>query len=655
MHELVRSTLSSLRSALTKHPTPEDAASIVNGTSVGAFVTALNAVVYSIGAFEKDGIPFLSVWLPVIFLLCVALARMSQKAASRTITRVSRKGARKLVQTSVALALPWAALSVYVIGFHGSGEPMIVLLVCSGMLSGGAFMLYRAFVATVSYMVTILIAVVLSFQFGDWENAWSVTVYTTVYSGFLAYFAYSAGETARQRDDSVRALSTAVENLKEARDENYHLANIDDTTNLLNRKAFNERLRDMVAQQQETGRPFSVLLMDLDRFKNVNDLFGHGVGDELLAEVARRLRKSLPENDTVGRLGGDEFGMILTDVFQEHAIATIANRLLATLNQPAHLAGRHLHPGASIGAVICPDDAAAPVELMMKADLALNRAKETGRGQCVKFDDHLRQQVIANDKIEAGLRAALESNLIYVQYQPQISLTDGRLIGAEALVRWKTEEGYKIPPERFLSIAAERGLLPTLSRYIAEAVANDILTWRASGLAPGKVALNIHPDDIKSPELLMETIDMFEARGITGRDLALEITEGCLIGRGTDAVTMILDGLADRGYDLSLDDFGTGHASLAHLKKIPVAEIKIDRSFISGIAVRRDDRAIVAAIAEIARGMGIRSVAEGVEDKAQREILRDLGVDVGQGYLWSRPVGAERFAAYLCRRKRRSG
>ncbi|WP_223639851.1 putative bifunctional diguanylate cyclase/phosphodiesterase [Rhodobacter sp. TJ_12] len=629
--------------------------SVVSGTAFGAFITGLNALIYFIGAFDEGDVYFLGPWLGAVFLLCVGLSWMSQRANGRLITKVSKRAARRLILTSVLLALPWAALPIHVFALHGSGEPMLVMVVCTGMLAGGVLMLHRALTAAVSYMATIFLAVTGSVLWGGWEEALPITAYCFLYGMFLAYFAVSAGETARQRDDSVNALSQAVDGLRRARDENYLLANIDDTTGLLNRKAFNTRLAEAVARQAAEGGHFSVLLMDLDRFKNVNDLFGHSVGDELLAEIARRLRANLHEGDVIGRIGGDEFSIILVDAATEDEIRAVAGRLLEALNVPARLAGRQVHPGASIGAVICPDDAADPVELFLKADLALNRAKESGRGQCVKFDSQLREQVINDDRIEAGLRDALKGNLLYVQYQPKISLRDGTLMGAEALVRWTLPDGQKVSPEWFLSIAAERGMLPALSRHIAEAVAEHITGWRAQGLDPGKIALNIHPDDIKSPELLMETIQMFESHGIRGDALLLEITEGCLIGRGTDMVSRLLDAIADRGYELSLDDFGTGHAALAHLKKIPVAEIKIDRSFVSGLEYRRDDRAIVAAIIEIARGMGIRSVAEGVETEAQCAILRDLGVDCGQGYLWSRPISAESFAAFLADQQRKTG
>ncbi|MCE6967290.1 putative bifunctional diguanylate cyclase/phosphodiesterase [Cereibacter sphaeroides] len=641
---LARSVLALIHRGITLHPSPEDAASVIKGTRVGVLVTALNALVYAVAAAGSGNSAFIALWLAVIFALSVTLVRMSAKASRRQITRVSSKGARRLVLTSVLLAAPWAALPLHVVAFHGAGDAMIVLLVCTGMLSGGAFMLHRAFVAAIGYMLTILIAIIFSFQFGDWDMAWPVTTYGILYGGYLAYFAYTAGETARQRDASVAALSEAVAGLQEARDENHRLATLDFLTGLPNRKAFSDELQAAAIRQKERGEPFTLLLVDLDRFKNVNDLYGHGVGDELLAEMARRLRQSLEREDVIGRIGGDEFAVILMGVSDTDVIRARIGRILKELNRPAPLAGRIIHAGASIGAVICPDDGLDPTDLLLKGDLALNRAKEAGRGRWMQFGAHLQRRAIEDDSIEEGLRTALAARSLHVLYQPQIALADGLLIGAEALVRWPPGTGLAPSPERFLAVASERGLLPALSRQIAEMVAGDIETWRRQGLSPVKIALNLHPDDLKSPELLIETIDMFEARDITGRHLTMEITEDCLVGRGKDGAATVLDVLVERGYDLSFDDFGTGQASLSHLRKVPVREIKIDRSFVWGLTDQREDRAIVAAIAEIARGMGLRSVAEGVETDVQRRILTDLGIDAAQGFLWSRPISAARLA-----------
>ncbi len=215
------------------------------------------------------------------------------------------------------------------------------------------------------------------------------------------------------------------------------------------------------------------------------------------------------------------------------------------------------------------------------------------------------------------------------------------------MVRWQHPKLGNVAPTEFLNIASERGLIPRLSRYIFDQVGRDISQWQSENISYGQIALNIHPVDLKSPNLLLASIDRLERKGLTPRDMMFEVTEGCFVGRGSDAAFVLLEKLAGRGYCISLDDFGTGHASLSHLRRLPVKELKIDRSFISDLEEQGDDHAIVAATAEIARGMGIRCVAEGVEAQAQRDILKKMGIKIGQGYLWSPPLPAPDFARFV--------
>jgi len=247
------------------------------------------------------------------------------------------------------------------------------------------------------------------------------------------------------------------------------------------------------------------------------------------------------------------------------------------------------------------------------------------------------------EKIAADLRFALEHDHIKVHYQPKISLADGQILGAEALVRWNHPTLGEIPPERFLEVAAERGLMPDLGDRITDIVAGDIAQWRKVGISPGPVAINIHAVDLKSPQNLIERLDGLSRHGVSRSDVVLEITEGCFVGRGTDHASMLIDTLHELGFELSLDDFGTGHAALSHLKSLPVSEVKIDRSFVMGLGVNRHDSAIVTAIVALAQGLGLRIVAEGVETEEHRKRLLEMGVVIGQGYLWSHALGADAF------------
>ncbi len=647
----MRIPASQIRAALRAPPSPEDVASVTESTGVGVLITAINALVYTLSVGWSDNIGFHLAWLVSTLLLCLFMYFRSRRVMGHKLRRVSRRTARKLVAFSALLALPWAILAFHVLGFGNGEHEVTVLMICAGMVAGGTFMLHRVLAAALAFNWVILGALIVASQIQDvhvhGDHIWSTTVYAAVYGLFLTEVAFRTGQTARERDASLTALSTAVARLESAQAQNHRLAHMDLVTGLPNRKSFSDRLAEMAARHRETGQGFALLLLDLDRFKNVNDVFGHAIGDELLLLVAERLSKFFGGDDNVGRLGGDEFAVVLDNSAGAGRVRAVAAELIAFLNVPADLAGRQIHPGTSIGAALCPEHSVEPSALMLDADLALQGAKRSRRGTCVVFDERLRSDVIFRDTLEEGLRRAFDLDQTHIVYQPKLSLATGDVIGAEALLRWRHPELGPIPPERFLEVASERGLLPTLSRIVADAVASDILAWRRAGLDFGKVAINIHPDDLKSPELLMENIAALEARGVTNRDLMLEITEGCFIGRGTDAAELVLDGLADRGFELSLDDFGTGHASFSHLKKLPVSEIKIDRSFVAGITDNRDDRSIVAAIAEIARGMGIRSVAEGVERPEQRAILEEMGVDIGQGFLWAPPLEARAFSDFL--------
>ena len=636
-----------LLDVLTSPPSPEDISSVLATSGAGIAVTLINAIVYALSGDIQSSFGFMSIWLVSTLTLCSLLYFRSFRASGQVVTRVSRRAARRLNLFAVVLALPWASLAIFQIGYGTEGNHFLAYLVCAGMSAGGTFMLYRTLAASVSYYATILIAVVIaSFVRGGFE-AIPVLVFSLIYGGSLTYFAFEAGETARQRDASVDALSTAVQDLQNAQEENYRLAFVDTVTGLPNRKAFIASLEEATKKYHDISQPFALLMFDLDRFKNVNDMFGHTVGDELLNLVGERLRSVVRPSEFVARLGGDEFAVILPNVAEVDAIKEFATRLNNKLKEPAMLAGRTIFTAASIGVAKCPEHGTTTGKLMLNADLALNKVKETGRGRCVVFNGWLRDNILQNDWIEMALRQALTEKAVTIAYQPKICLTSGRLVGAEALVRWVHPDSGPISPEVFLNVAAERGLLPTLSRYIANHVQSDILAWRDEGIAYPKIAINIHPIDFRSPEFFKDTIAELGRNGITAKDIQLEITEGCFIGRGTDGTLFLLDELVEKGFELSLDDFGTGHASLSHLKKLPVAEIKIDRSFVMGIADSQKDKSIVAATAEIARGMGIRSVAEGVEDTTQMDILIGLGIDVGQGYLWSKPLAAEDFAAYV--------
>lgn len=643
----MRQFFKTFKTTLTSIPNPTDVKSVINNTGAGVAVTAINASVFVVSSLDQISL-FILAWWSLTVLLCALTWMKSHVAARKKVTRVTQRAATRLIVSSSFLAIPWAALTIYIIGFDGAGDQLAVLLACAGMSAGGTFMLHRTLLAALVYNGTILASVVFSVHFGGISEAWMITVYALVYWGFLGYFAFDVGQTARERDTSVIALSESVKELEEAEQINYQLANIDTVTGLPNRKAFREQLIDQVQQAGSENREFTVLLLDLDHFKNINDLFGHTVGDELLSVIGQRLKYFAQSKDFVARLGGDEFAVVLWGK-SVNDCEPIAEKVINLLTEPTRIVGQHIHPSVSIGAASFPIHAIEPNNLLRNADLALHRAKDQGRGAYVVFDNSLRSRIVESDRIERGLRNALNSKLIKMAYQPKISLKDAKVIGAEALVRWHDPELGNVSPDLFLPIAAERGLLPKLSREIVEQVAKDVVFFRENNAEIGKIAINIHPIELKFPQILMENVQLLSSYGVDAEDLVLEVTEGCFVGRGTETAPKVLAALTDKGYELSLDDFGTGHASLSHLRKLPVAEIKIDRTFVTGICSNSHDRSIVSAIAEIARGMGIRSVAEGVELEEQYEAIAECGVNLGQGYLWSRPLFAKDYVSLIQR------
>lgn len=627
-------------------PTPQDVQSVLISTRAGVIITVLNALVYVTSHSIEHHAEIIATWFVSTLALCAVIFVRSTQALNRAVTHVSPRAARRIILFAVLIALPWATLAFFEIGYGGEDERFLAFLVTAGMAAGGTFMLYRALAAALAFFVTIQFAIVSASFICCGYEAIPVSVYSVIYFASLMFFSYGAGQMARQRDTTLEALSSANADLETAHNKNRELAYQDDVTGLPNRKSFMQELELRAELASNGGKPFTILMFDLDRFKNINDMFGHSIGDDLLSYVGVRLKNELRKGDMVARLGGDEFAIVLDGIVDPGRITGIVAQLCSQLKAPVTLAGRLVHTGASFGAATCPDHGKTAEQLLLNADLALNQVKETERGKCLIFDSELRNKILEKDWLEQELRRALREKEITVAYQPQMCLVNGRMAGAEALVRWSHPERGPISPETFLNIAADRGLMPTVSRYIADTIKDDILTWRAQGLVTPRVALNIHPMDFRNPGVLFDTISRLTDAGITPNDIMLEITEGCFLGRGTDAALFLLDELADRGFELSLDDFGTGHASISHLKKLPVSEIKIDRSFVMGIADDPKDRSIVSATAEIARGMGIRSVAEGVEDETQKAILIDLGIDVGQGYFWAKALPRDDFAAF---------
>lgn len=636
---------------LTRRPSPEDVQSVVQFSPGAATVTAINALIFAAGSQANSGSNFTLVWTCVTLAVCAFIMLRAKNASVRQVEHVSRRGARRVVIFSIALALPWGILALAVLGSGSPDDQLLVLMVCAGMSAGGAFILHRTLLAATAFYVTILGSVLIACAIHSPLKMLPIAIYTILYGLFLMGFAYMTGVMARQRDRSVGQLSTSVADLKEAHSEISSLAFFDPLTGLPNRTSLDRRLHEMLSDAAETRGKVGIFLLDLDRFRLINDGIGHAAGDDVLQHVAIRLSETLRDGGLIARLWADEFAFLVSGIDGPADMAKIAARVIEAVSEPTQISGRSVYLGASIGASLFPDHGKTEASLLRAADIALHRSKETGRGRFTLYRNEMSDRVAAADRMERDLHAALSDGQISVHYQPKVELHTGAAVGAEALVRWHHPEDGFIPPDLFLTLAADRGMMPDVTARIFEVVSADILALRHRGLDFGKIAINIHPLDLKSPNTLLSHLRQLLASGIEVSDVVIEITEGCFVGRGSDDAALALDAISDFGFELSLDDFGTGHASLSHLRKLPVQELKIDREFVTGICTNQHDRAIVSATIEIARCLQLRTVAEGVETKEQIEALQSIGADLGQGYHWCRPVPRADFEAFLTRCK----
>jgi diguanylate cyclase (GGDEF)-like protein len=423
----------------------------------------------------------------------------------------------------------------------------------------------------------------------------------------------------------------------------HFLATHDPLTGLPNRRRLGERLQETLARTGRGAGPAALLLVDLDRFKPVNDLHGHLTGDRLLQEVAGRLRTAARETDAVARLGGDEFAVVaeLGGGGPEDS-ARLARRLVAALEAPFELGGITAQVGCSVGIALAPQDAANPEALMRLADLALYRAKAEGRGCFRFFKAGMDARVRERAELETELRLAVARDELEPHFQPLVEISTGRLVGFEMLARWTHPIRGDLPPAEFVPIAEDTGLIAPMTERLLRKACRAAAAW-PDDLT---VAVNISPLQLRDRGLSAMVRSALEGAGLPARRLEIELTESALIGN-LELAREIMDELKALGVRLALDDFGTGYSSLAHLQALPFDKLKIDASFVHAMAHSLDSRKIVAAVVGLGLSLGLPTVAEGVEAPEQAEALARLGCDIGQGWLFGKPISAEAVAALL--------
>jgi len=441
---------------------------------------------------------------------------------------------------------------------------------------------------------------------------------------------------------------------KQSEERLHRLAHYDLLTGLPNRTYFNECLEKAILSCDEADTGLALLTLDLDHFKNINDSLGHPVGDAILEEVARRFNSALREADLLARIGGDEFVVLLENLDAPDYAAHVAANLLGTLVPSFWVEGMKLNITASIGISLCCEEQEGdhdPVTLIKNSESAMYKAKETGRNKCEFYTPELTAKALERITLGIELRRAIEEKKeLEVWYQPQFSLKTADIFGAEALVRWRHPEAGLIPPDKFIPIAEEQGLINALGKQVLQQACKDMSNWLKQGINLDVVAVNVSGHQVQSADFETIIYDTLSEEGLDPQYLQLEITESVVMDR-TEYTIELLERLKQLGITIAVDDFGTGYSSLSYLKRLPVNKLKIDRSFVTGLPSDTNDGAIVKAIIALSENLNLDVIAEGIETIAQQQFLEQAGCHQGQGYLKGKPTPADQFEVLVTSRR----
>jgi diguanylate cyclase (GGDEF)-like protein/PAS domain S-box-containing protein len=458
-------------------------------------------------------------------------------------------------------------------------------------------------------------------------------------------------------DPAVKGVVVNYRDVTERRkleDELRHQAFHDSLTNLANRALFMDRLQHAMERQRGFSNPLAVLFVDLDDFKTVNDSLGHGEGDRLLVDVAGRLRGVLRGGDTVARMGGDEFAVVVEDATDSDAPLEVAARLLDCLQAPFEHDGKELYVRASVGVAVWESSTETAEDLIRNADMSMYTAKANGKNRVEVFEPGMHQAALARLALRGDLERAVERHEFFLQYQPIVRLADSTVTGVEALLRWQHPTRGVVGPLEFVPVAEETGLIVPLGMWVLETALRQLAQWDQARKTRGlRMNVNVSVYQIQRPDFVDEVRAALAAAGVTPERVSLEFTESVIM-RDTENTLATLDALKAVGVHLAIDDFGTGYSSLSYLRRFPIDELKIDRSFVATMARERGQLAVVRSVVRLGETLGLETIAEGIEDEQQLASLRTLRSAYGQGYFFSRPVNATEIPALIAKQPQRA-
>lgn len=443
---------------------------------------------------------------------------------------------------------------------------------------------------------------------------------------------------------SVVFVMRNISSRKKDQQKMYRLTYHDSLTHLPNRRYFMKELQRAVNQAKNNRSRLGIIHLDIDRLKYINDSSGHEVGDMILLEVANRIRQTIRESDTVARIGGDEFAILVPNISGKQEMEKLAKQMNHRLQDAIEVERYAYHLSCSIGISLFPDNGRTPDELLRHANMAMHTAKEQGRRGYLFFHPDMEKRSLERILIENELKKAIENEQFYLEYQPKIHLASGKLIGMEALVRWDHTELGKIAPNKFIFVAEETGLIHLLGEWVLKESCRQNKAWQKAGYPPLKISVNLSPPQLH--ENLVEKVEsILQETGLAPQWLELEVTES--VFALVENVESVLESLRQLGVTISIDDFGTGYSSFSYIKYLPIDALKIDRSFVRDIADNRESRTIVEAILSITKALNLNVIAEGIETKEQLDVLTVIGCQEGQGYFFSMPLSSKDFQRYM--------